>query len=63
MERLSNANSPTSDLTLMFQKSRVLQIQGVKGKAVVIYREPLTTQEMQCHPAKSGKGKQQGEFL
>ena len=24
----------------------MLQIQGVKGEAVVIYREPLTTQEM-----------------
>ena len=28
----------------MPQKSRALQIQGVKVKAVVIYREPLTTQ-------------------
>jgi len=25
------------------------QIQGVKGEAVVIYREPLTTQEMRHH--------------
>ena len=30
----------------MLQKSRVLQIQGVKGEAVVIYCEPLTTKEM-----------------
>jgi hypothetical protein len=30
----------------MLQKSRVLQIQGVKGEAVVSYRKPLTTQEM-----------------
>ena len=35
--------------TLTLQKSRVLQIQGVKGAAVVIYRKPLTTQEMRCH--------------
>jgi len=28
------------------QKSRVLQIQGVKGEAVVLYCEPLTTKEM-----------------
>ncbi len=30
----------------MLQKSRVLQIQGVMGEAVIAYREPLTTQEM-----------------
>ena len=35
--------------TLTLQKSRVLQIQGVKGAAVVIYRKPLTTLEMRCH--------------
>jgi len=35
--------------TLTLQKSRVLQIQGVKNAAVVIYRKPLTTQEMRCH--------------
>jgi len=29
------------------QKSRMLQIHGVKGEAVVSYREPLTTKEMQ----------------
>ena len=29
--------------TLMLQKSRMLQMQGVKGKAVVGYAEPLTT--------------------
>ena len=27
----------------------MLQIQGVKGEAVVNYAEPLTTQEMQYH--------------
>jgi hypothetical protein len=32
--------------TLTLQKWRVLQIQGVKGEAVVSYRKPLTTQEM-----------------
>jgi len=31
---------------LMFQKQRVLRIQGVKVEAVVVYRKPLTTQEM-----------------
>ena len=44
-------------MTLMLQKLRVLQIQGVKGAAVVIYRKPLTTLvedpvnsgEMRCH--------------
>ena len=33
----------------MLQKSRVLQIQGVKGEAVVIYAEPFTTQQMRYH--------------
>ena len=37
------------EFTLMLQKSRVLQIQGVKGEAVVIYRKSLTTLEMRCH--------------
>jgi len=27
----------------------MLQIQGVKGEAIVSYAEPLTTQEMGCH--------------
>ncbi|MBW1717299.1 MAG: hypothetical protein JRJ77_16005 [Deltaproteobacteria bacterium] len=35
--------------TLTLQKPRMLQIQGVKGEAVVNYAEPLTTQEMQYH--------------
>jgi len=35
--------------TLTMQKSRVLQIQGIKGAAVVIYCKPLTTLEMRCH--------------
>ena len=46
----------------MLQKSRVLHIRGVKGEAVVLYCEPLTTKEMRCPPAKSGKGKQHGDF-
>jgi hypothetical protein len=33
----------------MLQKSTVLQIQGVKGEAVVVYRKPLTTREVQYH--------------
>jgi len=32
--------------TLTLQKSRMPQIQGVKGEAVISYREPLTTEEM-----------------
>jgi len=32
--------------TLTLQKLRMLQIRGVKGEAVVNYREPLTTKEM-----------------
>jgi hypothetical protein len=35
--------------TLIEQKLRMLQIQGVKGEAVVCYCEPLTTQEMEYH--------------
>jgi hypothetical protein len=27
----------------------MLQIQGAKGEAVLIYREPLATKEMWCH--------------
>ncbi len=34
------------DFTLLLQKSRMPQIQGIKGKAVVNYREPLITPEM-----------------
>ena len=33
----------------MLQKSRMLEMQGVKGEAVVNYCEPLTTQQMRCH--------------
>jgi hypothetical protein len=33
----------------MLQKSRVLQIQDVEGEAVVVYREPSTTQELRRH--------------
>ena len=32
--------------TLTLQKSRMPQILGVEGEAVVLYREPSTTQEM-----------------
>ena len=34
------------NFTLTLQKSRMTQICGVKGEAVVLYREPLTTKEM-----------------
>jgi hypothetical protein len=51
-------------------------MQGVKGEAVVVYADPLTTRqrrasaghqipstgEMLYHPAKGGKGKQPGCF-
>jgi len=33
----------------MLQKSRMLEIQGVKGEAVVSYCESLTTKEMRYH--------------
>ena len=33
-------------MTSTLQKSRMPQIRGVKGEAVVIYCEPLTTKEM-----------------
>jgi len=37
------------NLTLTPQKLRMLQIQGVKGEAVVHYCESLTTKEMRHH--------------
>ena len=33
-------------LTLTLQKSKMPQIQGIEGEAVVLYAEPLITQEM-----------------
>ena len=36
-------------LSLTLQKSRMLQIPGVKGAAVVDYCKPLTTQKMRYH--------------
>jgi len=50
------------NLSLTLQKSRVLQMQGVKDEAAVIYAEPLTTQQMRYHPAKCGKGEQPGKY-
>ena len=35
--------------TLLLQKSVMFQFQGIKGEAVVTYREPLITQEMEYH--------------
>jgi len=35
--------------TLRLQKPRVPQIQGVKGEAVVVYADPLTTPQMLYH--------------
>jgi hypothetical protein len=37
------------EYTLKLQKSRMPQVQGVEGEAVVCYAEPLTTQEMRYH--------------
>jgi len=33
-------------MTSIERKSRMLQLQGIKGEAVVIYCEPLITQKM-----------------
>jgi hypothetical protein len=41
--------SKVRKLNLTLQKSRMPQIRGVKGEAVVLYRKPLTTLEMRCH--------------
>jgi hypothetical protein len=55
----------------MLQKSRVLQICGVKGEAVVLYCEPLTSLRQGYDPASNKgdvapsafpKGKQHGDF-
>jgi hypothetical protein len=35
--------------TLIERKARVLQLQGVKDLAVVVYAESLTTQQMRYH--------------
>ncbi len=45
----SFSRSRSTGFTLPLQKSRILQILGVKGEAVVSYCEPLTTQEMRYH--------------
>ena len=45
MECLGNQRA----LTLTLQESRMPQIQGVEGEAVVIYRELSTTQEVRYH--------------
>ena len=38
-----------ADYTPLLQKSRVLQLQGAKGEAVVLYRDPLATPKMRRH--------------
>jgi hypothetical protein len=43
----SGGEVKTTQVTLTLQKSRMPQILGVEGEAVVLYREPSTTQEMQ----------------
>jgi hypothetical protein len=40
--------------TLTLQKLRVLQTQGVKGEAVVVYADPLRTQQMLYHRLSRG---------
>ncbi len=42
-------NGPFWRLTLTLQKPRVLQMQDVKVEAVVVYADPLTTQQMRYH--------------
>jgi len=37
------------DVTSIERKSRMLQIQGIKGEAVVVYCELLITKEMEHH--------------
>ena len=37
-------------------------MQDVKGLAVGVYAESLTTQQMRYHPDRIGKGKQQGDY-
>ena len=44
-----NTSSTFSSLYLNVEKPRTLEIQSVKGKAVVGYIEPLTTQQMRDH--------------
>ena len=38
-------------------------MQGVKGEAVVVYADPLTTQQMLYHPAKAGRVNNMAVFL
>jgi hypothetical protein len=53
--------------SLTLQKPRVLQMQGVKGEAVVVYADPLTTRQRRASAADAvssafPKGKQHGCF-
>ncbi len=48
------------NLTLIERKSRMPQIQGIKGEAVILYCEPLITLEMGCHPAEAGRVNKMG---
>jgi len=49
LPRYARAGKPAlpTIATLSFQESRMLQIQGVEGEAVVCCREPSTTKKMQ----------------
>jgi hypothetical protein len=42
-------NSINNSTTSIERKSRMRQIRGVKGEAVVVYCDPLTTKEMAYH--------------
>jgi hypothetical protein len=44
----NDTNLPGGE-TLIERKLRMPQLQGVKGLAVVVYAESLTTQQMWCH--------------
>ena len=49
MAKMESSKNCEAVFTLKLQKSRMPQVQGVEGEAVVIYREPSTTQEMLYH--------------
>ena len=56
----SGSNSK-KEFTLALQKSKMPQIQGIEGEAVVTYRKPSITKEMR-YPRLSRKGKKHGKF-
>jgi len=49
-------------LTLIERKLRMPQLQGVKGLAVVVYAESLTTQQMRYHRLSRRVNKMESSF-